>query len=251
MSMKLNAFLFSLLSVMGLTGLTACSNYTFVDAQTLGDAAPDSLADAGPELESSPEGDQSDAGVSDAVVGDASDGEDGYSVPTKLRVFITSMQWDGNLGGITGADAKCEAAALSGKLGSAGKWMAWISTSTNSPALRFQHGSVPYVLVDGTTEVASDWAHLTGGFALEHLIDQDEFGQSPSFGGQYPGYVMTSTNDMGMPSLQEGACLDYTSDSVSVTTTAGYYLSQSTQGWTLDSEFYCNDVAALYCFEQF
>ena len=51
--------------------------------------------------------------------------------------------------------------------------MAWLSDSTASPSSRFTHSSVPYVLPDGTTVVANDWADLTGG-TLQHLINMDE-----------------------------------------------------------------------------
>ena len=41
--------------------------------------------------------------------------------------------------------------------------MAWLSDSTASPSTRFTRSSVPYVLPDGTTVVANNWADLTHG----------------------------------------------------------------------------------------
>src|SRR3989344_7858176 len=52
-------------------------------------------------------------------------------------VFLTSTIYDGNLGGISGADAKCQARANTFNLG--GTWKAWISDSNtnNDPESRF------------------------------------------------------------------------------------------------------------------
>ena len=188
----------------------------------------------------SPDGSPTDAG--------GGDGSDGFTLPKNFRVFVTSEIWSGNLGGLAGADAKCTAAAS--KLG--GKWMAWLSTSTNSPALRFTsakspYDTIPYVLVDGTP-LASDWAHLTGKFGLQNAINRDESGALAVFDGSYPGYVMTSTDSTGGASLNLGCCSDYTS--TSGTTTAGTDTSKTDQTWTLASQWNCNSAASVYCFEQ-
>lgn len=237
---------------LGVVGFacTGCSVDTF------GGVDPDS----GAPLDGQAEASSGDGGSPDAAAGDgdgdihddaaldaSSDGSDGGKPPTKMRVFITSSVWNGNLGGLSGADNKCQSAASSASLG--GKWMAWLSTSTNSPALRFTPSTVPYVLVNGI-EIASDFAHLTGGFALEHVIDKDEFGVTPSFGGSDPNYVMTSTDSTGKPDLSQGTCSDYTNSTVAYSTIAGLYTSNAGQQWTLASEWYCNAEAALYCFEQ-
>lgn len=53
--------------------------------------------------------------------------------------FVTSSTYDGNLGGVTGADAKCQAAA--GPVSGAnlpGTYRAWISTASETALLRFQ-----------------------------------------------------------------------------------------------------------------
>ena len=45
------------------------------------------------------------------------------------RVFITSANYQGNLGSVGGADSKCQAAANSRLLG--GTWKAWVSDPSN------------------------------------------------------------------------------------------------------------------------
>jgi len=45
-----------------------------------------------------------------------------------VRVFVTSSSWNGNLGGLSGAGAKCQQAADAAGLG--GTWVAWLSDST-------------------------------------------------------------------------------------------------------------------------
>jgi len=48
--------------------------------------------------------------------------------PGHKRVFVSSTKHDGNLGGLTGADAKCQQTADAAGLG--GRWIAWVSTTT-------------------------------------------------------------------------------------------------------------------------
>jgi hypothetical protein len=88
------------------------------------------------------------------------------------HIFVTSQLFDGNLGGLAGADAKCQAAANAGVLG--GTYMAWLSTPTLAASSRLSQSTGPYVLPDGSL-VANGWAGLTSGTLL-HAIDVTEFG---------------------------------------------------------------------------
>jgi hypothetical protein len=49
-----------------------------------------------------------------------------------MRVFVSRGLYRGNLGGVSGADAKCQAEAAQAQLG--GKWNAWISSGLPTPA---------------------------------------------------------------------------------------------------------------------
>lgn len=58
-----------------------------------------------------------------------------------VRIFVTSTTYDGNLGGIAGADAKCQARATAASL--TGTWKAIISDSTTSAKSRMTHRLKP------------------------------------------------------------------------------------------------------------
>jgi cysteine-rich repeat protein len=116
--------------------------------------------------------------------GNADDG-DGCSSACAMEwaVFVTSVGFKGDLGGIAGADEKCQAHADSDtSLAPAGKYLAWLSDETDesSPQARFPTGDPEldgaYKLVDGTL-VATDWADLTDGEITSPII-LDETGAS-------------------------------------------------------------------------
>jgi hypothetical protein len=100
--------------------------------------------------------------------------------PKVKRIFVSSMQYTGNLGGLTGADAKCQGLADAVALG--GSYKAWLSDDMgNSPSTRFNRATVNYVLVDGTTVVAAGWTGLASG-TLQHAINLNEKGGPPPLG---------------------------------------------------------------------
>ena len=77
--------------------------------------------------------------------------------PALKRVFVTSTRYTGDLGGIPGADEKCQSHADAAGL--AGTFLAWISDGVDSPATRFARSAEPYVRTDGT-KIAEDWDDL-------------------------------------------------------------------------------------------
>ncbi|MDZ4247347.1 MAG: DUF1554 domain-containing protein, partial [Dehalococcoidia bacterium] len=76
------------------------------------------------------------------------------------RVFVTAATYNGNLGGLSGADAKCQASANAVNLG--GTWKAWLSDSNTSAGSRLNHSDSPYRLLNGTT-IANNWDDLVDG----------------------------------------------------------------------------------------
>ncbi len=76
------------------------------------------------------------------------------------RVFLTSELVSGDLGGLDGADARCQEFAT--EAGLPGRYRAWLSDFTGSPSTRFTQSSSPYFLLDGTV-IAQNWADLTDG----------------------------------------------------------------------------------------
>jgi len=164
-------------------------------------------------------------------------------------VFVSSQVWDGTLGGLAGADLKCQQAADAGLVWLHGRtFRAWLSDRTTSAAARLTHAAMPYRLVDGT-EIASSWTDLTDGM-LAHAIDRTEQGVAPGL----PEYAWTGTNPDGSiyttipPSY---FCEDWTyifwdalvgiAGAADATWTA---YSSSPQAQTCDASYH------LYCFEQ-
>ncbi len=165
--------------------------------------------------------------------------------PHPARVFVTASTYQGDFGGLTGADAICQKEAAAAKI--SGTYRAWLSDSTGSPSTRFAKQNVSYVRVDGAV-VAANWTALTSG-TLAAPINLTASGDSiPATDNAW-----TETKTDGTPYMICGSscfCLDWT---------ATYYASSSTgkpastdATWT-DTGFYqdCGIFPDhLYCFEQ-
>jgi Collagenase NC10 and Endostatin len=173
------------------------------------------------------------------------------SLGAPKTVFLTSTTYKGGaLGGLDGADAKCQARAVAAGL--AGTYRAWLSDSTGSPSSRFTRHGAPYALVNGSV-VANDWAGLTSG-SLRHAINVTELGGPPPTSTTVCGgsYVWTDTDASGQLELSE-TCGDW-SDVNGDGTRWGLATSQVV--WTssctaaLAGMGGCGTLAPLYCFQQ-
>lgn len=164
------------------------------------------------------------------------------------KVFVTSTTYNGNLGGLSGADAKCQDRANAANLG--GTWKAWISTGLVNALTRAVGLSYTgkFTLVDGTV-VATDRFELTSGY-LQHAIDKDELGNVR--GGDY-AYVWTNTNYGGgiRDINQNSHCGEWTRSTY--LNPSGYIgiAGKIDRQWTdSGNQWSCEQQAALYCFEQ-
>jgi len=169
------------------------------------------------------------------------------------RVFVTSVTFVGGaLGGLDGADAKCQELAAASGYG--GMYRAWLSDSTGSPASRFSKDGGPYVVGDGGV-AANNWAQLTGGVLIE-AISVTETGirlesSSPSCGDG--PMVWTDTKPDGTLGDLELDCGDW-SDATRAESWRGDV--SSVTGWSSECDMgvswqtACGARAALYCFEQ-
>jgi Protein of unknown function (DUF1554) len=167
-------------------------------------------------------------------------------------VFVTSARYSGNLGGLAGADAKCQERAAAAGL--SGTFKAWLSDTTGSPSTRFVASNDPYVLVDGTV-IADNYTELTSG-TLKHAINKTETGGAapvePIAGRPV---VWTGTNEAGRLQWWEHTCTNWTSsDNDHHDHTNSAILGNTTfttSHWTFSTGGApCDHENALYCFEQ-
>lgn len=153
------------------------------------------------------------------------------------RVFLYTPAITGNLGGLAGADSKCQTAAA----GLGGTWKAWISDGTTSAASRLTQSTLPYKLLTGTT-IANNWTDLVDGTILSPInIDQNG-------GTVTSGFAWTNTTNAGAVA-GTSHCTSWTSGAGNK---SGVYGNSSATGstWTNNSLWACNNAAYLYCFEQ-
>ncbi|MFK7894938.1 MAG: IPT/TIG domain-containing protein [Myxococcota bacterium] len=156
-------------------------------------------------------------------------------------VFVTAGLYDGNLGGLAGADAICQAEADAESL--PGTYLAWLSDSTSSPSTRFsQQGS--FFRVDAEP-IAFSWADLIDG-TIEQPINL-----MPS-GVVATGVVAVWTDTMDDGTAIQGgvnSCQNWTS---SGTSGAPVGLLNNTTNWSnvpglVDG---CFRTRRLYCFQE-
>jgi hypothetical protein len=160
-------------------------------------------------------------------------------------VFVTSGMYNGNLGGLAGADAKCQTLATAAQL--PGTYKAWLSDKNYSAASRLTHGTGPYVLVDGTV-VANGWTGLTTGTLL-HAIDLTEKG------GVWPtNNVWTATTASGdikpLADVEDAYCYNWSQSTFSAYVQAGFGRDDGSGSWTDFDHTSCDALGTLYCVQQ-
>ncbi|MBL9104986.1 MAG: DUF1554 domain-containing protein [Myxococcales bacterium] len=107
-------------------------------------------------------------GYANPVAGEeCDDGDDSYldnCHPTckapVMRLFITSQLYHGDLGGLDGADAKCQ--SLAEEAGLTGTYKAWLGTDDVPPHTRLYHSPGRYWRIDGVL-VADNFEQLMNG----------------------------------------------------------------------------------------
>ena len=166
-------------------------------------------------------------------------GDDGGGLVGK-RVFTTSLTYDGALGGLAGADAKCAAAASGAGL--TGTWTAWISDGATNAIERITDVG-PWSLLDGTVAF-DDKAMLA---VHPHVpLDIDEHA-AQTFACVWTGTLATGAK-------APATCASWTS---TTDVGGGVIGTGAIDGrWTDDAAHgpcgasTCADKFRLYCFEQ-
>lgn len=167
------------------------------------------------------------------------------SRPTARRVFVTSAAYDGNLGGVAGADQKCQAAADATPALQGATFRAWISTAAESPAQRFSRDApLGFMRVDGV-KIANGWEDLLDGDLLETINVTEQGVWIP-----YP-HVWTNTLANGTHADRDD-CSGWTSVAGKGTLGQGWVKNQHWSGPSTLSLLRgdCADAMRLYCFEQ-
>jgi hypothetical protein len=167
-----------------------------------------------------------------------------YADQHEKTVFVTSATFKNNLGGLTGADDKCQAEADDpASIVPSGTYLAWLSDGTDSPDTRFTKSSHPYILPDGT-KIAEDFTDLTDGSIL-HTINIDPTGQP--LGLQL---FWTGTNADGTTVQHTYTCEGWTGDPIpNFHGMAGSTVQTSTL-WSAKSVSRCEWSLRLACFQQ-
>ena len=159
-------------------------------------------------------------------------------------VFVTQNTWDGNLGGLAGADQKCQAAANAAGL--PGTYKAWLSSDSASAASRLAHSPGPYNLMNGTT-IANNWTDLTDG-TLAAPINLSENGVPPTTTGQPLAWTNTRPDGTIFEINAPQVCNNWTTNAAS-DGLAGAHID-SGPPWTEASPEPCVEKYHLYCIQQ-
>jgi hypothetical protein len=159
------------------------------------------------------------------------------------RVFVSSQTYNGNLGGIAGAQAICN--QLAAAAGLEGSFDAWLSTEASSPNTRFVRHTGPYIRVDGTP-VAWSYVDLTDGF-LFSALRMDENGDL--LGESDLAWTGTSPQGDYQPTTLLDDCSDWTNGGGFGNGFAGRTFYQDAN-WSTFFNAACGSAQHLYCFEQ-
>jgi hypothetical protein len=220
--------------------LVGCGARTPLLAETAGVEGGDSgvrTPDAGVPLR--------DSGV-DAGDARANRHDSGPACAARARVFVTSLMYDGNLGGLRGADANCAARAAAGGL--RGEFRAWLSDGATGAYAHIQPFAGGYALLDGTV-VASAPATLQSG-SLDHAIDTNEDGDVIA-DGNTEVWTGTATDGTGAGAYcTDSAGEDWSSGDMNALTPLVGLLTTTDYRWTAVYAQFCNRTnVRLYCFE--
>jgi hypothetical protein len=238
-----------MVSIMTMIAFAACSSAKEVQSTEDGLPLPprpfEDGGGGGGSSSGSSGGNQDSGGVSesdgsrDAAV-EAGPGCNG-AIDCERVVFVTRGTFmAAAVGGITGGDAKCQAAAdTSTVLRIKGRtFRAWLSDGSITPTMRFAHGTKPYILGNGVL-VANDWNDLTDGTLRNNGINRDELGQ----GADNYAWTGVQTN---------GAAAALNCGGWALNSGGGMRgnVGGDENGWTESQNAACSMANHLYCFEE-
>lgn len=157
------------------------------------------------------------------------------------RVFVTSLTYQGNLGGLAGADTICDMHAANANPPLPGKYTAWLSTFAAVDA-KTRIIDQPYFRVDGAA-VAGGVADLTDN-SIANAINVHE---NNAASAAIEAWTNTWQNGTAVSSED---CQDWASSSMSDTSTIGNPQA-ITGAWSYDvgAGYLCSVARPIYCFQ--
>jgi hypothetical protein len=162
-------------------------------------------------------------------------------------VFVTKASFKSNMGGLAGADAKCQAEADDpASIVPSGTYLPWLSDGQNSPDTRFTKSSHPYVRPDGT-KIAENYTDLTNGSIL-NTISIDATGQA--VGHQQ---FWTGTKADGTTTKKNNTCAAWGVDPPSYVFGMIGHTANKTTSWSSYRGYPCSRASSTYrlaCFQQ-
>jgi hypothetical protein len=148
------------------------------------------------------------------------------------------------MGGLSGADAKCQAEADDpASIVPSGTYLAWLSDGADSPDTRFTKSSHPYRLPDGT-KIAENYTDLTDESIL-HEINLDATRMSVGH-QQY----WTGTNADGTTYRKNDTCGAWGATPPSYVYGMTGHTANKTSSWTSYRGYPCRRTFRLACFQQ-
>jgi hypothetical protein len=160
-------------------------------------------------------------------------------------VFLTKSVFPATqIGGIVGADQKCQAEA--DQAGLTGTYKAWLSVQQFMPASNFTPSDRPYTRPDGLT-IATDFADLLDGALDGPVLMTLDLDQPPA-ADTCPKTAWTNTSFDGK-ALAAQACGNFSGGNPGETGKTGYY-EQTNGTWTNGCTELCIKSHPLYCVQQ-
>ncbi len=157
--------------------------------------------------------------------------DSGPQISTKL-LFATIQTWNGNLGGLAGADAKCNSEAI--LRGFSGTFQALLGSSSDFPLRRSAHSNSRYVSTSNAL-LKSDFHDMFSSSGLDNIVLATR-------------QAWTGLNPNGSPSLHH--CLDWTYSGADHSGWIGATDSVGDDGWIDQEGLQCDEQLSLYCLEQ-
>src|SRR3989338_3336477 len=169
------------------------------------------------------------------------------TTPSEARVFITRNQYGGDLGGLSGADAKCQDSADGARLG--GTWKArLVDSGKSSDSNRTFKYSNTYKLLDGTViwNYPGDMQYFTMPAVTSILMDETRH----IYDGRFDTSVWSNLTYAGYRVSTTDTCQNWTSKSSLDFGRVGIAANRGTGQWADQGTMGCIGPARLYCFEQ-